>query len=547
MFLLLMKIRLQCALNVMRETLRRRPLFATALTLLSAALFLILYYGFRIFFDVAHTLNVLPQCIHQTLYYLFLFLFAGAVPFVASTLLQSSDYSLLFASPVSPRAIIASKLIDATVTNSLQFSLLGIPALVACGGALGLPFWDWLLLPIVVLLFALLPALLTSLGLMLMLAGLGMRRLRSAVTLLNAVTGALICITVVSRVGSGSTEMGINGVLSGHVRKLTETASLSGQSPSQLFSDLLLNLASGAVVPAVIDFAVILFIVAGLFALCLALGSRLLSAATVAEESDAGPAPLSSTALPEARSARLPPGPIAATFRKDFRFLCRDTVLLSQLAMPLILYTVPFVLNFSERSLRDLMFPLALMMVGIILFMQTSILSLSSIGLESRAFWVMKVSPIPIRTVLWSKFLWSALFSGGISGVLVLISGSAFQQPLGLTLMIALLFVIVSAGLCGLGVGISATFPRFVYDNPALRVSAWALILGFVFSTAYLMLTGAILILTWWLSTQLGIDLAHQMLIYVGGGTLFLILTLLSVIIPIHVGAERIEGYPWEH
>src|SRR5215468_2361041 len=122
MFPLLMKIRFQSACNVARDTLRRHPLLAAGLIFLGIGSFGAVFAGFLLFFGAAahlHSehLNILQETVYQIFY--FLFLLAGAVPFVASTLLHSSDYSLLFAAPVPPRTVIASKLLEATVTNSL--------------------------------------------------------------------------------------------------------------------------------------------------------------------------------------------------------------------------------------------------------------------------------------------------------------------------------------------------------------------------------------------------------------------------------------------
>ena len=46
--------------------------------------------------------------------------------------------------------------------------------------------------------------------------------------------------------------------------------------------------------------------------------------------------------------------------------------------------------------------------------------------------------------------------------------------------------------LSGVGVGLAGLFPRFIYENPAHRASMWALMLGFVFATAYLIVGGLI-------------------------------------------------------
>ncbi len=551
MFALLMRVRLRSGWNSAHEAIHNRPAVSAFLAFVAVLIFAVIYLGFRVAFDIAHALGILNQTIHQTLFYLFLFLFAGAVPFVSSTLLQSADYSLLFASPIAPKSVVAAKLVDATVTNSLQFSVLGIPALLACAAVCHIPLIGWLLLPLTTLLFALLPALITALLLLILLAGLGMRRLRSAVTMLNALTGTVVCVAVLSRIGASRTAaMSMHGVFEEHLKTLANESSLATISPTAWFADMFIRMSPGGgnSMHLLLDAGFIIGSVVILFICCLKLGSGLLSAASIAEEIPVvhiGTNRSVSSNASAANSASRKSSPVKAMLVKDVSIVIRDPILVSQTAMPLILYLVPFILAGSDRSLQALIPPLALMMIGVILFMQTSILSLSSIGIESRAFWRAKTSPIRMRVVLRAKLLWSAGISGAISVLLVLFTGAVFQLQLSITIGFALLFLLAAFGLCGLGVGISAAFPRFVYDNPALRVSAWALIFGFIASSAYTFISCAIVLVTYWVSLKM--PLMNLTGAYVGGVIVIIIMTVLAVIIPLHVGSSRLESYQWEH
>src|SRR5579871_3831633 len=105
MFRLLMRTRRLAAQNVIKQTWRQRPLVALAMTVGGVGLFVLMTIGFLVGFGFAARLGILRETVYQAFYYLFLLLLAGAVPFVASTLLQSADYNLLFAAPVPPRAV----------------------------------------------------------------------------------------------------------------------------------------------------------------------------------------------------------------------------------------------------------------------------------------------------------------------------------------------------------------------------------------------------------------------------------------------------------
>ncbi|MCW3101131.1 MAG: hypothetical protein JWL77_6749 [Chthonomonadaceae bacterium] len=546
MFGLMMRLRLLSGRNMAREMWRRNPLLTVAVSLLGTALFGAVYVGFLLFFGIAERMNILGETTYQIFYFLFLFLLAGAVPFVSSTLLQASDYALLYSSPLPPRAIVAAKLLDATVVNSLQFAILGVPAIFACAGTVGLPWWGWIVVPLLVMLFVLMPALLTALGLLLALGLLGMRRLRGAITLVNAVTGAVVCLTIVTEIGhQGLGRHGFGQILSGQTPGLMEPSVVAHLTPSAWFAALLLALSSGDAGEALRASVEIGLSVGGLFALCIALGSRLLSAANVAEENEGGIVQEKETDGSLVR--RLFSAPVVALMRKDFKYLRRDSVLPAQLGMPMILFCIPFVLATQNREFRsvDELYPITVMMTGVIIFMQTSILSLSSIGIESRAFWMLRVSPNSGATILNAKFWMSTLFCGSVGAVLTLLTGVMLRMSLLNTLLQMALVVLCTAGLCGMGVGLSAALPRFVYENPAHRVSAWALILGFFTTTGYLLLTGIVYGAAWFIVTQE--SNVPPLPIFAIATLIFLIMTGVAILVPLGIGARRLERFAWEH
>jgi ABC-2 type transport system permease protein len=545
MFFLLIRVRLACIINVVRDQLRRSAWVAAGLALLGASLFASVLAGFLFLFHLASSLQLLQETGYQVFYFLFLFLLAGSTPFVASTLLHSSDYSLLFSAPIPARSVILAKLVDATVTNSLQFMVLGVPALVACAAALDVDVAGWLLLPILIALFVLIPALLTAFGLLLLLAMVGVARLRSAVTALNAVMAAVACITIVLESPHLPVRPGVD-LLASSAGNVARSSPAAHMLPCAWFVDALAAMSnqhgagSGEAITAV---AKILALVVTLSALCLGLGGRLISAANLADESGLG-----GVSGDSSRSTALVAGPAGALLAKDWRYLKRDSILLSQLGMPLILFTVPFILTVQDPSRKTYgeTFYFASAIIGVILFMQTSILSLSSIGLESRAFWIVMTSPIGARALLQSKFLLSTIFSGAVGVTLTLIAAVLFGASVAAALIQAGFVIVSAAALSGLGVGLAAAFPRFVYENPAHRVSTWALILGFFATTGYMMLSGILFAVAWMVATNLPGDNGPG-IAYGGATLLYLALSGCAALIPLTLGAHRIESYQWEH
>lgn len=546
MFRLLVWVRVRSGWNMLHNALRERPTVAIGLATLGAVLFVGVGVGFWAFFQFAHQMNVFRPTVEQMFYFLLLFLLAGAVPFVASTLLHSSDYTLLFSAPITPRAVVASKLLDATVTNSLQFTVLGIPAIAACALAAHVPLWSVPLIALLIVLFVFLPALFTALGLLLALVVFGMRRVRQAIGLMNAVMAIIVCITIVLEAHYLPLRTGAAGGVLFQPSVAQHSSPAAHHAPSFYFANLLLALAAHDYATAARDLGLIVFVVVGLFAACLLLGERILSAANVAEENDGGSVASRDDGAGIWRKLFSPP--IAALVRKDFRYLRRDSMLLSQMTMPLILFFVPFLLALNDSSLkiRDEIYAATVMMTGFILFMQTSILSLSSIGLEARSFWILLVSPGARNHIVMAKFLMSAIFSGGTCVLLTLFSGVALSVPFE-RIVIQLGLVITSAiALCGLGVGISALFPRFIYENPAHRVSAWGLILGFFGSMGYLFASGLIVGFAYYLWLQFEM-LRYRPLILTVAIVLQLGITFAAAAIPMILGSRSLKDYPWQH
>jgi len=529
---------------MVREQVQRSLWVAAGFGALGVCLFAAVFGGFLLLFRIAAQIAFLNETLYQVFYFLFLFLLAGSTPFVASTLLHSSDYNLLFSAPIPARYVVAAKLIDAAVTNSLQFMVLGTPAMVAAGCALNLGFVGWCLLPLLIALFVLVPALLTALGLLALLSVLGAARLRSAVTALNAIMATLACATIVIESPHLPIRPGMD-LVSSAATSVVKSSPAARVLPSAWFVDALTALSSphGAVGAAIIALAKILGIVIVLSALCLALGSRLISAANLAEENTDSFAPSSGSL------AQWPHiGPLGALMAKDWQYLVRDSMLLSQLGMPLILFAVPIILTIQDPSRRAYgeTFYFAASIIAIVLFMQTSILSLSSIGLESRAYWIVMTSPVTARSLLVSKLLLSTTFCSGVGVSLALISGILFGARLSTIAIEVALIVVSSAALSGFGVGLAAAFPRFVYENPAHRVSAWALVLGFFASTAYVVISGLVFGLGWLVAVNLA-DASMQVVVYVCAGLTYLLISALAVYWPVAFGARRIEGYQWEH
>ncbi|MFQ3577646.1 MAG: hypothetical protein SNJ52_01360 [Verrucomicrobiia bacterium] len=106
-------------------------------------------------------------------------------------------------------------------------------------------------------------------------------------------------------------------------------------------------------------------------------------------------------------------------------------------------------------------------------------------SIEGRRLWILGMSPFGLKRVVYQKFVTSALFSGGLTVALMVVSSSVLQLPIANTLIFSSAVGLLAAGLSGLAVGLGTLFPNLREENPAKIVSGFGgtlcLVLSFVF------------------------------------------------------------------
>ena len=559
---LLLRLRARSAWNAVRfaKPLHRRV--GAVLGLGSLLLFAGIFAAFRVLLAaVAQTgeTDLLHALIGRTFLFLFLFLLAGAVPFVSGALFAPGDLALLLAAPVRPGAVVVARLLDAALVSSAQFVVIGLPLLVASAASVGLVGWGWLAVPFLVLLFLLLPALLTAALLLGVARVVGLRRVRGAVALASALLAVGMCLLMVGefagqagRVGAGGIAAISNAAAGGAFRLPAPPSFL----PSTWASDALIALASPRPARSFVPFGALL--VATLFsgALAVLVGRRVLLGETLLEGDNGGAGGTGKTSALEKGLGRI--GTLSPAARalvaKDARYIARDLVLLSQIGIPVILYLVPFVIAGRASGTgaalgQSEVWGLSAGLVGVIAYMETSILGLSSVGLEGQGFWMVLHAPVGAATFVRAKFVVACGASLALCLPLYLFSCVVFGASAPVTLAGTGVLIVACAALSGLAVGIAGVFPRFVYDNPAHRASLAALIWGFVGATVYVLLAGVVLGGGAWFSLQpqwSGPRGGGASLIWAATGALFLLLSLLTAVIPLLLARARLDGYAWE-
>jgi hypothetical protein len=546
MIVVLMRFRVRMLLNCVRSATVRQWWISVGLT---AALLLVavaVYGGAGAVVLFRGSGSSGQHLAHELMLSVFLFMLAGSVPFLAATLLHPGDADLLGVAPIRARHVIMMRMIEGTAACALQFAPIGGPAVVACAIGMGAPGRLWALLLPFGLLAVLLPSCAAALVLLAAVRWLGLPRVRSAAALVNLLLGAAVCLVVVSQVTGLRLQEGLASLLSG-------TANPSGRlaywPPWSWLARALLALAAGdawqfarALLPAVAA-------VVGLGVVAVWFGEGMFGTGSMSE--GAGPTWAARAPRRGADIARPPrgllPAPLAGLILKEFRYTVRDPLLLAQAGMPVILFLVPFVMalnpGFRAQAGLDELFAFTVLMILLVVYMQASILSASSVGLDGRAFWVCLVSPTRVRDVVCAKWLTSWLMSSALGVSMVCLAGIALRAD---AMAIGVLVAAVSgsaAGLCGIGVGISTCVPCFTFENPAHRVSPIAIVLGFGIGVAYSGVVWGALGGAWFGAAQWP---EHGTAMYLIGGGVFILATLLALAVPLGLGARRLSMLEWE-
>jgi ABC-2 type transport system permease protein len=186
---------------------------------------------------------------------------------------------------------------------------------------------------------------------------------------------------------------------------------------------------------------------------------------------------------------------------KDLKIFLRDTNQWTQLFLIGALIII-YVYNFSVLPMERSPLPtfylqnvIAFLNLGLAAFVIAAIagrFTFPGVSVEGKAFWILKASPLELRTLLWSKFWVNFFFLLVPAEVLIvttnlLMHAAPFMQWLSVITMAGM-----TLGITSLGMGCGARFPRFNAENVAQVATGFGgmfyMILAMVFTALVVML-----------------------------------------------------------
>ena len=171
-----------------------------------------------------------------------------------------------------------------------------------------------------------------------------------------------------------------------------------------------------------------------------------------------------------------------AMVMKDSKIFFRDTTQWSQLIL-LSALVVVYLYNFSVLPLDQTPMPsfflqnlisfLNLGLAGFVLSAVAGRFVFPGVSQEGFSFWIIRSSPLSLRTFLWSKF-WTGLIPLLLLAEgLILLSNWLLQVSPLMMAISSVTILFLTCGIVGLGVGVGALYPQFKLENTARM--AWGL------------------------------------------------------------------------
>jgi len=174
-----------------------------------------------------------------------------------------------------------------------------------------------------------------------------------------------------------------------------------------------------------------------------------------------------------------------------------------------------------------------------------------AVSLEGEAFWIVKSSPVSIRTFLRIKFFVYFLPLLLLTELLIVSSNLLLHvTPLMMTISVATIFLMVP-GIVSMGIGLGAIYPDFQSENPAQSVTSLG---GLIYMTLCIGFISSVIVLeagpvySIFVKGIRGGNLTGVQWVWlVGSFFVVFALCLITVMMPLRLGEKRIFRYEMGH
>lgn len=254
------------------------------------------------------------------------------------------------------------------------------------------------------------------------------------------------------------------------------------------------------------------------------------------------------------RAFRAVPTTARSLVAKDIRTFFRDTTQWSQLILLAVLvavyvYNIKVLPLFSGEDvgffLINVVSFLNLGLAGFVLAAIAARFLFPAVSLEGRTLWLLRSSPLALRSLLWSKF-WVGITPLLVLALALTIGTNVILRVSGFMMVLSIATIVVMTfAIAAMALGFGAIFPKFDTENPAEIPTSFGGLLFMMTATAYL---GVMIALQAWpvysilRARQTGAVDGGMMVtlaIFLG---LALVLSLAATVLPLRAAVQRIES-----
>jgi ABC-2 type transport system permease protein len=248
------------------------------------------------------------------------------------------------------------------------------------------------------------------------------------------------------------------------------------------------------------------------------------------------------------------PAPVKAMTVKEIKTFFRDQTQWPQLFLLMALIVV-YLYNFSVLPLDRtpiktvyLQNLFSFLNMGLATFVLTAISArfvFPAVSMEGQSFWIVRSSPLSLRTFLWIKFFIYYLPLIILSEILIVVSNLLLDvTPFMMALSVITVFFMVP-GIVALGIGFGAAYPDFSSENPTQTVTSFG---GLLYMTICAGFIALVIVLeagpvyAVFMAGLRGQGLgAFQWVWLTGSFCLVLVICFLMVTIPMKMGEKRLR------
>ncbi|MBF0235010.1 MAG: hypothetical protein HQK65_18545 [Desulfamplus sp.] len=195
------------------------------------------------------------------------------------------------------------------------------------------------------------------------------------------------------------------------------------------------------------------------------------------------------------------PSPARALFLKEIKTFFRDQTQWSQLFLIGALICI-YIYNFKvlplERSPIQTIYLqniLAFLNMGLALFVLIAItarFAFPAISMEGESIWIIRSSPIDIRSFMWIKYAIYLVPLMILTFILIISTNILLKVVPFMMILSCVNTLFMVPGVLSLGMGLGAAFPAFKSENPAQSVTSYGGLLFMVLSAIFI---GAVILL----------------------------------------------------